>query len=59
LIGLGLAYFLSRSVANGVRAVQTVLTSLKEKCATNLERALGAPAEGDLTVEVKPVTRPI
>ncbi len=59
IIGLGVAFFLSRSIANGVMSVRVTLTSLTERCATALSEALGAMARNDLTVEVVPVTPPI
>ena len=56
LTGLGVAFFLSRSISNGVRSVQVTLTSLAERCATALAGALDAMARNDLTVEVTPAT---
>jgi methyl-accepting chemotaxis protein len=58
-LSTGIAFVLSRSVANGVKAVRAVLTSISDNCATNLANGLNAFARGDLTVEVVPVTRPI
>jgi methyl-accepting chemotaxis protein len=58
-IGLGLAFGIARSVVGGVKAVQAVLTSLTDGCATFLENGLGAMARNDLTVAVHSVTRPI
>lgn len=59
IVGLGLAYTISGSIARGVHDVQVTLTSLTDRCATGLEKALGGMANGDLTIEVVPVTRPI
>ncbi len=59
VLGVGVALWLTRGITAGVRAVQATLTSMTEKCATYLEQALGALAEGDLTVEVQPATQPI
>jgi methyl-accepting chemotaxis protein len=59
LVAAGVALTLSASIRNGVRDVQTVLTSMTDNCAASLEKALGAMAGGDLTVKVYPVTRPI
>lgn len=56
LLGLGIAFFLSRSIANTSREVQRTVTSLADKCATWLAEALEAFADGDLTVDVQPVT---
>jgi methyl-accepting chemotaxis protein len=58
-LGLGLAFFLSRSVSNGVRDVQRVLTSITNHCAKSLENGLAAMANSDLSVEAVAVTKPI
>ncbi len=39
--------------------LQTRLTSLSDNCMTALAEGLGAAAEGDLTVEAHPVTKPL
>jgi methyl-accepting chemotaxis protein len=59
LFGLGVAFMISRGVANGVRDVQAVLTSLSEHCVRDLQQALTALGENDLTVGLKPVTKRI
>jgi methyl-accepting chemotaxis protein len=59
MIGAGIAFALARSVVRNVAAVQAMLTSLTNHCATNLAKGLGAMAAGDLTVAVVPITRPI
>ncbi len=59
LIGIAISMVLSRRITNGVKAVQATLTSMTDRCATYLERGLGALANGDLTVEVHPETSPI
>jgi methyl-accepting chemotaxis protein len=56
---LGVAFGLALPIRNGVRSIQAVLTSITNNCATSLERGLGAMADGDLTVEVRPATKPI
>ncbi|MBV8714162.1 MAG: MCP four helix bundle domain-containing protein [Chloroflexi bacterium] len=56
LLGFGIAFFLARGIANTAREVQLTVTSLADKCATWLAEALNALAQGDLTVEVTPVT---
>jgi methyl-accepting chemotaxis protein len=56
---VGVAFALALPIRNGVRAVQAVLSSITNNCAASLERGLGAMADGDLTVEVRPVTKPI
>src|SRR5262249_51329408 len=59
VIGLALAFFVSRGVAQGVKQIQRVLTSMTEQCAAALERGLAAMARNDLTVPVRMVTQPI
>src|SRR6185436_20187532 len=56
LVGLGVAFFLSRSIATAARAVQTTLTSLTDRCATDLSAGLDGMARNDLTFKVTPVT---
>jgi methyl-accepting chemotaxis protein len=58
-VAVGVAITQALAIRNGVRAIQAVLTSITNNCATALERGLGALADGDLTVKVVPVTRPI
>ncbi|MFN8559922.1 MAG: MCP four helix bundle domain-containing protein, partial [Dehalococcoidia bacterium] len=53
------AFVLARAITQGAMAVQRVVTSLADNCATELARALGSMADGDLTVPVVPVTKPI
>ena len=59
VIGLLVAFIISRGIVSGVKAVQRVLTSMSDNCATFLVDGLGAMARNDLTVEVQPVTRPV
>jgi methyl-accepting chemotaxis protein len=59
LLGLGVALFLARGIANGVADVQRTLTSLTDKCGTWLAEGLDALARNDLTIDVQPVTAPI
>jgi methyl-accepting chemotaxis protein len=59
IAGLFVSIRVSRSIASGVRAVQTTLTSMTDNCATALEGGLGALAQNDLSVEVAAVTSPI
>ncbi|MCL6441775.1 MAG: TetR family transcriptional regulator, partial [Thermoleophilum sp.] len=58
-IGLGLAWLISGNIARRAKAVQYLLTSLTENCAASLYKGLKAIANGDLTIKVYPVTRPI
>jgi methyl-accepting chemotaxis protein len=55
----GVAFLISRGIADGVRDVQQVLTSLSEHCVRGLQQAMTAMANNDLTVSLKPVTKPI
>jgi len=59
LLGLGVAIVLSGAIARTAGEVQATVTSLSDKCATWLAEALEAFADGDLTVDVQPVTPPI
>jgi methyl-accepting chemotaxis protein len=53
------AFFLTRSISLGVRAVLDRLTQLRDRDVTDLRGALRSTADGDLTVEVAPHTQPI
>src|SRR6185437_9803417 len=58
-LALGIAVLLTRRIAGGLKPIQARLNSLAENCLTDTERALTAMAnEGDLTIEVVPVTTP-
>ena len=59
VLGFAFALILARNIVNGVKAVQTTLTSMADNCATYLANGLAAFANNDLTVEVHPVTQPI
>jgi methyl-accepting chemotaxis protein len=54
-----LAAWVTRSVVRPVRQLGDRMTSLDEHCLNDLSSALGAVAEGDLTVPVTPVTSPV
>jgi len=56
LLAVGLAFVLAQSITATTREVQATVTSLADKCATWLAEALQAFANGDLTVDVQPVT---
>jgi methyl-accepting chemotaxis protein len=58
-IGLGVALAISRSVVNGAREVQRVLTSISDNCAANLAEGTRRMSMGDLTYRIVPVTSPI
>jgi methyl-accepting chemotaxis protein len=49
----------ARTIAKGAAAVQAMLTSMTDNCATALEAGLGALSRNDLSVEVQPATSPI
>ncbi len=59
LVGLAIAFLVSRSIKRNVDLVLDRLTSLRDKCATNLKAGIEALAQGDLTVAVQAVTQPI
>ncbi len=59
VIGILMAFWLSRSITRGVRAVQATLTSMTDHCADSLEQGLAALAANDLTVEAHAGTSPI
>jgi methyl-accepting chemotaxis protein len=55
-LGATVALVISTQIRRGVTAVLDRLTTLRDNDATDLEGALAAMAEGDLTVDVTPVT---
>ena len=57
--GFAVSSFGARTIAKGAAAVQAMLTSMTDNCATALEAGLGALAQNDLSVEVHPATSPI
>ena len=63
LVGVLVAVFLFvgffLSTRRGVRQISNRLESLRDHCVTDLSGALRSMSEGDLTVEVTPVTPPI
>jgi methyl-accepting chemotaxis protein len=56
LIGLAIAFSISRSIVRGVVEVQTTLASLTDNCATWLQEGLERLRGNDLTYAVTPVT---
>ena len=56
LLGLGIAFFLSRSITSGAALVVARLQSLQQHCVTNLEKGIKGLAAGDLTFDVQPMT---
>ena len=59
LLAIFVAIAVTRSVVRPVKALSERMTSLEEHCLTDLSNALGAVAEGDLTVGIEPKTAPI
>ena len=55
-LGLGLAYYIARTIKNSVGAVVNRLESIESHCLTDLESGMNAFADGDLTLAVQPVT---
>jgi methyl-accepting chemotaxis protein len=56
LVAAGLAFAIARSIRRNVRQILDRTTSLRDRCATDLETGLLALSEGDLTVTARPVT---
>jgi len=56
LLGLGIAFVVSRSIKQRIDVVLDRLKMLQEKCMTYVRDGLEALAEGDLTREYEPVT---
>jgi methyl-accepting chemotaxis protein len=59
LVAAGIAFLVSRQIKQGVDVVLDRLSSLRDKCATELKAGIEALAHGDLTVPVQAVTAPI
>ncbi len=59
VLAVGIAFLVSRSIKGAADVVLERLGSLRDNCATNLKAGIEALAEGDLTVPVQAVTRPI
>ena len=59
LLALALGLTLALSITRRARDVQTVLGSLTDRCATDLDNAMEALARNDLTMTVVQDTRPI
>jgi methyl-accepting chemotaxis protein len=60
LAAIGIAWALTRRLSGGLAPIRARLTSLRDNCLTGIEKGLGAMAsEGDLAVEVVPVTTPV
>jgi methyl-accepting chemotaxis protein len=56
---VGLGWLTARSIANPVRQVATQLSYLEQNCITDLDKAMVALADGDLTHRVTPKTTPV
>jgi methyl-accepting chemotaxis protein len=59
LLGLGIAFLLSRSIKRGVDVVLDRLVSLRDRCVAYVQEGLEAFAGGDLTKRYEPVTAAI
>jgi methyl-accepting chemotaxis protein len=59
LLGLAIAFFLSRSITRGVHAVQEQTTLMTERGMTGLDEAMSALARNDLTHRLVPTVTPI
>jgi methyl-accepting chemotaxis protein len=56
LIGLGIAFYIARSLAGAAKAVVSRLVSIQDHCLANLQSGMVGLANGDLTIMVAPVT---
>jgi methyl-accepting chemotaxis protein len=54
-----ISFVLARDLSRRIQQLLGGIHSLDSNCITDLEKGLGAIADGDLTVEVTPVTEPI
>jgi methyl-accepting chemotaxis protein len=59
LAAVGLGLYLARQIAGAVGVVAARVEELRGRCITNLERAIGAVARGDLAVAVESGTQPL
>ena len=60
LAAVGIAWALTRRLSGGLAPIRERLSSLRDHCLSGIEEGLGAMAvEGDLGVEVVPVTTPV
>jgi methyl-accepting chemotaxis protein len=59
LAGIGIALFLARGIRRAVTPILDRLQSLQSNCVADLRTGIEALAEGNLTVELSPVTEPI
>ena len=60
IIAGGIGFFLAGRIAGGLKRVGAGMTSLASHCLTGVDKGLTAMAvEGDLTIEVTPVTEPV
>jgi len=54
--GIGLGYYMARTIRNSVGQVVNRIESIEKNCLTDLQGSMQSFARGDLTVAVKPVT---
>src|SRR4051812_31752160 len=60
VVAAGIGFFLARRIASGLTRVGAGMSSLANNCLAGVDEGLTAMAvEGDLTVEVTPVTEPV
>src|SRR5262249_33263499 len=58
-VGAGIALLVTRAITRPGAQLKDRLTTLEGHCLTHLTEALEAAAEGDLTIDVVPVTTPV
>jgi methyl-accepting chemotaxis protein len=59
LLGLAMAFVVSRTIKRGVDVILDRLRSLQDRCVTFVQEGLEAFTQGDLTRSYEPVTAPI
>jgi methyl-accepting chemotaxis protein len=59
VLGGALAFVVARTIKQGVTVILERLRMLQDHCVAGLQQGLDAMSQGDLTIEVTPVTPPI
>jgi methyl-accepting chemotaxis protein len=56
IVGLAVAYFIARTIRSSVATVVSRLESIEKNCVTSLQAGIEGLANGDLSIDVQPVT---
>ena len=56
IIGMGIAYFMAKTIRSAVSSVVGRLDSIERNCVTSLKAGIAGLASGDLSIDVQPVT---